>query len=738
MKLRVEETGIMKTWRVVALAIALAVGSPIAAMAQGAIQSITSTQQAGADVVRIEFTEPLKTVPSGFVVQSPPRVALDLPSVGSNLQRPVVEVNQGNVRSINVAQAGERTRVVVNLRQASTYRAQIDGNALLLVLESGAPTQAVAAAPAPAAQPEVVTGTAQPAPGANFAPPIARDPQALREIDFRRGTDGAGRVFVTLPSNQVGVDIRTQGKNLVVEFQKTTAPDNLRRRLDVTDFGTPVNAVATSQQGDRVRMTIEPNGNWEHSAYQTDNQLVVEVRRAIVDPNKLTKGVGYQGEKLSLNFQSIEVRSLLQVIADFTNFNIVTSDTVTGSLTLRLKDVPWDQALDIILQAKGLGMRRSGNVIWVAPKDELAAKEQADLEAGKKKVDLEPVRTQGFQLNYSKAEDLAKGLMGVSTIPGGGGGGAGANSSRILTPRGSVLFDARTNQVFVTDIPSKLEEIQTLITKIDTPVRQVQIEARIVEASDSFGRNLGVRLGFNDLRGTRGGVPGWGGNNARVAVGSNYSGIGSTTLQQGPQAFSNTDFVSLPAVNLNGFDPASLAFSIFGSAANRFLNLEISALEADGRGKVVASPRIVTADQVKAQISQGTKIPFQRATSSGATAIEFIEASLKLEVTPQITPEGNVILDVRVNKDSLGTLTALGREINIKEVKTVVLVENGGTVVIGGIYEQVENTSVTKVPFLGDLPVVGNLFKTTSRDSTRTELLVFLTPRVVNDRSGIR
>jgi len=721
-----KEIRIMTMWRTWGMAAMLAVCAP-AALAQSVIQSITSTQQAGADVVRIELSEALSAVPAGFAIQQPPRIAIDLPGVGSALPRPSVDMNLGNLRSVNVAQAGDRTRLVLNLKQAATYRAQIEGKALLIVVDSAGPA-AASAAPAPAAT------TAAAATPTTFAPSQNREAQSLREIDFRRGVDGAGRVIVTLPSNQVGVDIRQQGTGLLVEFPRSTVPDSLRKRLDVTDFGTPVQTVTVSQSGDRVRMVIEPRGNWEHSAYQSDTQFVVEVRPVRVDPNKLTQGPGYQGEKLSLNFQNIEVRSLLQVIADFTNFNVVTSDTVTGNLTLRLKDVPWDQALDIILQAKGLGLRKSGNVIWIAPKDELAIKEQADLEAGKKKTELEPLRTQSFQLNYTKAEDVAKGLSGQ----GGAGGGA---ATRILSSRGSVISDQRTNQLFVTDIPSKLEEVQTLVARIDIPVRQVLIEARIVEASDTFGKSLGAKLGFVDLRGVRGGTPGWslGGNN-RVAVGGNYVGAGQVTLQTPDvgNAFTNQQFVNLPAIGQGGYDPASFALSIFGASSNRFLNLEISALEADGRGKIVSSPRIVTADQVKAFISQGTRVPFQRATSSGATAVEFIEASLKLEVTPQITPEGNIIMDVKINKDSLGTLTALGREINIKEVKTQVLVENGGTVVIGGIYEQQSSDSVSKVPLLGDVPYLGNLFKTKTQDSTRTELLVFLTPKVVTEKAAVR
>lgn len=429
------------------------------------------------------------------------------------------------------------------------------------------------------------------------------------------------------------------------------------------------------------------------------------------------------------------MRALLQVIADFTNFNVVTSDTVTGNVTLRLKDVPWDQALDIIMQAKGLGVRKSGNVLWIAPKDEINAKEKIDLEAKAQVAALEPLRTQSFQLNYTKAEEIAKGLTGTST----GGGGA---ATRILSPRGSVIFETRTNQLFVNDIPSKLEEIQGMIAKIDIPVRQVLIEARIVEASDTFGRSLGVRLGALDMRGVRGGTPGFGiGNDNRIAITGTYQGVGEQTLQAAATSGSytpNTYFVNLPSTGFNGYSASSVALSLFGASSNRFLNLELSALEADGKGKIVSSPRVITADQVKALIEQGTELPYQVATSSGATALAFRKANLKLEVTPQITPEGNIILDVDVNKDSVGQVTNAGYAIDTKHVQTQVLVENGGTVVIGGIFLQSENSTETKVPFLGDLPVLGNLFKSNVRNAQRSELLIFLTPKVVTEKAALR
>jgi type IV pilus assembly protein PilQ len=727
MKAMQDKINMGSEWRSRLWTLALLCGASFSAMAQTAIQSINGSLQAGSEVIRIELSEPLPALPKGFVVQTPPRIAIDLPGVGNATGKPVVDVNQGNLRSVNIAQSDERTRLVLNLRQPATYRAELQGKTLVIVLESNASPEVASA-----------TGAVTQAP-TRFAESQNRQQLPLKDIDFRRGADGAGRVVVDLANNQVGVDIRQQGKGLVVEFLQSSLPDALRRRLDVTDFGTPVQTVSTVQVGDRVRMVIEPRGDWEHSAYQSDNQFVVEVRAQKIDPNKLTQGPGFAGEKLSLNFQNIEVRALLQVIADFTNFNVVTSDTVTGNVTLRLKDVPWDQALDIILQAKGLGLRKSGNVILIAPKDELAAKEKADLESKLQIAALEPVRTQAFQLNYTKAEEISRGLTGQNSGQGGGGGGgSGSTTTRILSPRGSVLYETRTNQLFVSDTPSKLQEIQELIAKIDIPVRQVLIEARIVEADDSFGRSLGVRLGVNDAR--TGNNAGFGvGGSQRVAIGGNLNVVGNRTGQTSAVPLLNdTNFLNLPASAQGGFLPATFALSLFGSGLNRFLNLELSALEADGRGKVVSSPRIVTADQIKAVIQQGTKIPYQRATSSGATSIEFVDATLKLDVTPQITPEGNVILDVNVNKDSVGAVTNNVPSIDTKSIQTQVLVENGGTVVIGGIFEQTDRSDVAQVPFLGDIPVVGNLFKTRTNSSRKTELLIFLTPKVVSERTAAR
>lgn len=701
-------------WQGLVFSVALLLG--VAAHAQTAIESVTGSLQGGSEVVRIDLSKELSAVPTGFAIQSPARIALDFPGVTSALGRSNVELNQGNLKSVSVVQAGERTRVVLNLKYPVAYTAEIQGKSLLVVLASTAPTTAAATV------------------AATFAESRSRDSAPLKDLDFRRTTDGAGRVVVTLPNNQVGVDIRQQGQTLVVDFMKSTLPEGLRRRLDVADFGTPIKSVTTTQAGDRVRMVIEPTGQWEHSAYQSDEQFVIEVKEIKIDPKKLTQGVGYTGQKLSLNFQNIEVRSLLQVIADFTNFNIVTSDSVSGSVTLRLQDVPWDQALDIILQAKGLGLRKSGNVLWVAPKDEIAAKEKLDLESIVAVQGLEALRTQSFQINYAKAEEIAAYLKAD--------GGGEKGSARILSARGSVIAEKRTNQLFVTDIPSKLEQVQQLITKLDIAVRQVLIEARIVEATDTFGKSLGVKLGGVDARAAMGGDGGYqvNGDN-RVAFGTSYSNLQYTSSNNvAGKLDANGQFLTMPAVvNYPSLSaPAQFAVSIFNASANRFLNLEISALEADGKGKVVSSPRVVTADQVQATIEQGEELPYQVASASGATSIAFRKANLKLEVTPQITPEGSIILKLDVTKDTVGRLTTAGFAIDTKHINTSVLVENGGTVVIGGIYAETTKEDETRVPVLGDLPVLGNLFKTKARSTSKTELLVFITPKMISDRGATR
>jgi type IV pilus assembly protein PilQ len=681
------------------------------AQALNSIQSVQASVQGGLEVVRVEMAQPLSVAPSGWSVQTPPRIAFDFPATVNAGGPSFQDLNLGNVRSLTVAQAGDRTRLVLNLKTPAAYQTLLQQNAMLIYLQP--PSDMAISSVAPQAGSPVAL--ASPTHAAQLSP--------LMDVDFRLGAQGAGRVEVKLSNPQVGVEVRQRGQSLVVEFQKSSLPPNLRRRLDVTDFSTPVQSVSTSEVGDRVRMVVEAKGTWEHTVFQTDGVLVVEVKPQRTDPTKLTQGPGYTGEKLSLNFQNIEVRSLLQVIADFTKFNIVTSDSVTGSVTLRLQDVPWDQALDIILQAKSLGMRKSGNVLWVAPSEEIVAKEKLEREAYLTLEGLEPVRTQSFQLNYAKASEVSRQLMGQPTQ------GSGAPTGKLLSTRGSVIAEPRTNQLFVTDIVTRLEQVRELIQKLDVSVKQVMIEARIVEADDSFGKAIGVRLG--------------GGGNATIAsttpggvnLGATYSGT-SAGVTAG-------NFINMPATAptgvsfMNGSVPA-FALSIFSEGAAQFLNLELSALEADNKGKVISSPRVITADKVKALIEQGTELPYQVATSSGATSIAFRKANLKLEVTPQITPEGSIILELSVNKDTVGQSTTAGFAIDTKHIQTQVLVENGGTVVIGGIFTMDEVNQETKVPMLGDVPVLGWLFKTKSKKSIKKEMLVFITPKTLAERTASR
>ena len=740
-------------------ATAAAAGAAGAASAATQLLSMTHDVSAGVETLRMVLSAPLAEIPAGFALQTPPRITIDLPGAASALDGDTLDFQRGVLRQVRVTPVPGRTRVVLSLRQPVGWQTRLDGSVLEIRLGSASATSAPASAasPAPLASttaPVVPPTTATTAPSpptvaarAGADPPaadaVAAD--AVRGLDFRRGEQGAGRLIVRLPPTAVDVDVRPQGRQLRVDLRGASLPGVLQQRYDVSDFGTPVRMVSAMQAGDLVRLLVDVQGPWEHNAWQTRDEFLLEVRPPQPMAEGITRIGGPSGERISLNFQNIEVRALLQVIADFTQLNIIASDSVTGSLTLRLKDVPWEEALDLILQSKGLAMRRSGNVLRVAPSEELNAQDQAALEARLKLSDLEPLRTQAFALNYAKAEDIARALLGsgsagagAASAAGGSGGGA---ATRILSSRGSLIHEARTNQLFVTDIASRLEQVQALIARVDIPVRQVLIEARIVEADDSFGRALGVKLGANDLRGLQGGVPGFavgGGNN--VAIGNSYGAIGAQTRQGGTApGFNDSAFVNLPAdtSRLAGGASATFALSLFSPAANRFLNLELSALEAEGRGKIVSSPRVITADQVKALIEQGEELPFQQATSSGATSVQFKKANLRLEVTPQITPEGQVILDVDVSKDSVGRVTPAGFAIDTRHVRTQVLVDNGGTVVIGGIYTQTEKEDTNKVPWLGDVPVVGALFRNRARSVAKTELLVFLTPKVITD-PGVR
>lgn len=723
-------------WMARAATVLLLMSCAGAALAQAnAIESITANQQGANVVINVAMREPLAKAPIGFAITNPARIALDFGATANATGKTAQELNMGDVRGMNLVQAGERTRLVLNLARPLNYATAIDGKSLIVTVDgSGGVAQAVNAAGLPT---KAATSSAA-APAQAPAPVAPGGRPQLRGIDFKSNANNAGRVVVELPNNQVAVDVRQLGNQVLVDFIGTRLPESLRRRLDVSDFGTPVSRVTTAPQGDNVRMTIEAQGNWEQSVYQSDTQLVVEVRKVQEDPNRLGLGSsdnpqGYRGEKLSFNFQNVEVRAALQAVADISGLNIITSDSVGGNLTLRLKDVPWDQALDVILTAKGLDMRKNGSVLWIAPKEEMLTKEKLELEQRAQIAELEPLRSEIFQLNYQKVESFRT-VFGLDAN--GGSTGNTNDKNRVLSKRGSAIIDPRTNQLFVTDIASKIEDIRKLIQKTDVASKQVLIEARLVEANDGFSRNLGARLGFADLRTLRGGDSGWQvKGNERVAIGGNIVGVGQVTGQTPDtgDAYNNSYMVDLPAANIGGVGASSLAFSLFSSAANRFLNLELSALEADGKGKIISSPRVVTEDKQVAVIEQGVELPYENATSSGATSIEFKKANLRLEVIPQITPDGNVVLEVDVNKDSKGEETRAGFAINTQHVKTKVMVENGGTVVLGGIYQQTERNNVTKTPLLGDVPLLGYLFKTTGRESTKTELLVFITPKIVNE-----
>ncbi|MDR0769625.1 MAG: type IV pilus secretin PilQ [Burkholderiales bacterium] len=684
-----------------------------------------SKGSSGQTIVRFSLSSPISQAPAGFAIANPPRVALDFPGVANGLGGVRQAIDDDVLRSLNLIQSGGKTRVVMNLNKPQQFKTDLDGNMVVVMLTGELQDEATAAS-------QQVQHFAEAKPG---------DIQhSLRDVDFRRGENGEGRVVVDLSDNSVGIDIRQQGKQLIVDFLKTDLPHNLARRLDVADFGTPVMTIDTFVQGNRTRMVIEPKGLWEHSAYQTDKQFALEIKPIVEDPNKLTQGSrqGYKGDKLSLNFQNVEVRAVLQVIADFTGLNIITSDTVQGNLTLRLKDIPWDQALDIIMQTKGLDMRKNGSVVLIAPRDELALKERQQFEAMQQIGDLEPLQTEMFQMNYQKAQNLQKLLSDPN--------------QKFLSKRGTAVVDERTNILFVQDTAVRLEEVRQLIRRIDITVRQVLIEARIVIASDSFSRKLGVRFGsqagfsFNNYAvGTTGSlstaptvtVNTDGTTTRETRTPTPFEIASRTTRGAGFPGYSDRGGlnVDLPVGNPAG----SLAMTLINLGSGNLVNLELSALEADKRGKVVSSPRVVTADNQTAVIEQGTEIPYVTPGSANSPAtVSFKKAVLRLEVTPQITPDNRVIMNIDIRKDTVGQRVQLGGgfevpSVDTKNVTTQISVNNGDTAVIGGIYEEEVLNDVDKVPYLGDIPLLGYLFKTTGRSSNKTELLVFLTPRIVKE-----
>tara|TARA_R110002049_G_scaffold161188_3_gene326701 strand:+ start:257 stop:2401 length:2145 start_codon:yes stop_codon:yes gene_type:complete len=639
----------------------------------------------------LTFSEPVEK-PSTFSIDEPARVVLDFAGVKNLLDKKTQQINLGATKSVSTVEAGERTRMVINLNQKVAYNIAQDGNKVMVTIDGGIQSKASVAK---------VKGHYQ-----------------VTDVDFRRGEKGEAKLMIELNDQGAAVNIQQERDTVVVDLVGVTLPEKLQRRLDVTDFATPVNVIDSIQKGNNTHFTLSAVGKFEHIAYQTDNMLVIEVKPILEDLQSAERKneFGYSGDKLSLNFQSIEVRAVLQLLADFTEMNLVTSDTVQGNLTLRLKNVPWDQALDIILKTKGLAMRQNGNVMLIAPAAEIAAREKQELAAQKQLIELEPLYSEIIEINFAKATDLAT-LLSTSTEE------AGAGVTGFLSSRGSATVDMRTNSLLLRDTPEQLVQIKKLIEKLDIPVRQVLIESRIVIANNDFGKELGVRFGASARSRTLGAATS--GQLSDLTVDNNNSNLirpSSTTLN-------NALNVDLPVSNPAGVVALALAKLPLGA----ILELELSAMQREGKGEIISSPRVITSNQQKAIIQQGVEIPYQEASSSGATSVSFKEALLKLEVTPQITPDDRIVMDLQVNKDAVGTIFNNVPSINTQSVETQVLVDNGETVVLGGVYEQETSKISERVPFFGDLPYVGFLFKSTNDVDNKKELLIFVTPKIIKD-----
>ena len=648
--------------------------------------------------------------PMAFTIDNPARISLDLPDTALALPARRVDVHSAGVDTVLAAEASGRTRLVVNLDHMQPYTTRVSGNEIVVTIGAG---QQVAAAGGSAA-----------APSASVAAPVVR---ALRSIDFRRGADGTGRLIVKLTDPRTPINVRQQGDQVVVDFAGTEVPKNLVRRYDASDFATPVTGFDVVKANDGARIVINGSGNFEQLAYQSDDQYVVELQPARKAAAEADAKPTYTGERLTLNFQDIETRAVLQLLADASGQNIVVSDSVTGSVTLRLQNVPWDQALDIVLRTKGLDKRRQDNVIIVAPADELAAREKADLAAKKDIQELAPLRSEYLQVNYAKAGDLAELIK--------------SQGGSLLSERGSVAVDERTNTLLLQDTSDKLADIRRLVGTLDIPVRQVLIEARIVVVNDDFTRELGVRAGFTGIDvndGGRGlGMVSGSGEATDVGLSSALDNRANSGVVTPVQVPTGTGAANRYNVNLPVANPAGrLAFMLLGS--DYIVDLELSAAQAEGRGEIISSPRVITANQREASIEQGVEIPYQESASSGATTIQFKKAVLSLKVTPQITPDNRIILDLNVKKDSVGAVIVGSGGVNVpsidtREITTQVLVNDGQTVVLGGILETERRDTEKKVPWLGDVPGLGILFKQKSKTNNKDELLIFVTPKILRE-----
>ena len=692
--------------------------------------------------------------PETFATESPSRIALDFPGVSSKLAQKALPIGVGAVHSVVAVEASDRTRVVVNLNDSVPYEVTTSGNQVAIRLDTDRDLASAAPPPAPA--------PAQSAPAAPRSAPAARPAQrasapsqraqprysggggpAVRDIDFRRGPDGEGRVLIKLPSPDTRVAVREQGSQVLVDVYDSSLPQRLFRRLDVTDFATPVVAVEARGKGRNVELNVEAGGDFDFLAYQADDLFTLEFR-ALTPSEKeelARQKIVYEGDRLSLNFQDIEVRAVLQLLADFTNLNLVASDTVRGNITLRLKNVPWDQALDIILKTKGLSMRQTGNVIMVAPTQEVAAQEKLELESQQQIEELAPLRSEFIQVNYAKAGELAALLK--------------STENNMLSERGNVTVDGRTNTLLVQDTTAKLDDIRRIVTRLDIPVRQVMIESRVVIANNDFARDLGVRFGVSGSTGSgpkpireNGEIVGWTDGNTQLLTAGGLPGNLSTfnyergafgrdveTGQPFNSAIENPVGSGNDAlmVNLPAPTPSGAINFLIGKVGSYLLQLELSAMQKEGRGEIISSPRVITSDSHKATIKVGQEIPYQESSASGRTTVAFKEAVLQLDVTPQITPDDRIIMDLKVNKDAPDfTQTVLGvPPVDTRSVETSVLVDNGETVVLGGVYERQKSFQKEQVPWLGDIPVLGRLFKLEQRQDNNEELLIFVTPKIL-------
>jgi type IV pilus assembly protein PilQ len=693
------------------------------ALAQGAnrLENIQVNSVSGNKVeLTLRLSDPAPT-PLTFTVDNPARIALDLPDTAVAMASRRVDVKQGVLDTINVAEANGRTRVVLNVDTLVPYETRVQGNTIVVTVgAAGAGRVATAAAP---------TGAAAVAAATAARAPAVAGSRSVNNIDFRRGNDGSGRIIVELTDSKVPADLRQEGGRIVVNFANTSLPENLLQRLDVTDFATPVSSVDALRVGNGARLVIAASGDYEQLAYQSDNVYTIEIKPVVKLPPELQDQKEYTGERLTLNFQDIETRAVLQLLADTSGQNMVITDTVSGNVTLRLQNVPWDQALDIVMRTKGLDMRREGNVVFIAPAAEIAAREKELLSARKQVQELSPLRTEYLQINYAKASDLAALIKSGE-----------ANS--LLSNRGSVAIDERTNTLLLQDTSDRLADIRRLVSTLDIPVRQVLIEARIVIVNDDYNRELGVRFG-STVAFDHGGSDGAGviGSNGFVTEDDGAVISRDPAVAQTPSGFVLPSPADRYMVNLPIGNPAGrLAMTLLDS--DYIVDLELSAAQAEGRGEILSSPRLITSNQREATIEQGVEIPYQESSASGATTTQFKKAVLSLKVTPQITPDNRVILDLTVSKDSVGQLVASATggfvpSIDTREIVTQVLVNDGQTVVLGGILETERRESEQKVPWLGDIPIMGHLFKSTSKTDNKDELLIFVTPRILREGTNL-